>query len=243
MLAAWKTALGTNRHLNNARQERRVEKALMLIELLEDKEAHVYYMRLLLTCNASWDEVKARAYQLSAFGNEPPVLKVKKLGGLFNRLALASVTIELHVLTYATNGWDRQLGQLSPKMLHYCPDLCQSNYLNAPRPWQSNYLYAFITCPTHEEFEKTWESKCVEAQKAVSFRGDEVPVAALSRKALMVRMPWMRGTIRYDVVRDEMYKVVVAYMEDVKGKMEVEENISSRKRMKDLEDSTWTDYW
>ena len=217
MLAAWKTALGRNRHLNNARQERRVEKALMLIELLEDKEAHVYSMRLLLTSNASWDAVKARAYQLSAFGNEPPVFKVKRLGNLFNRLAVASVTIELHVLTYATNGWVRQLGQMSPRMLHYCADLRQKQLLVCSAPMAKRLPLCSERGPTHEEFEDTWKSKYVEAQSAVSFRGDEVPVAALSRKVRMVRLPWMRGTIRYDAVRDEMYKAVATYMEDVKG--------------------------
>ena len=116
-------------------------------------------------------------------------------------------------------------------MLHYCPDLRQSEYMYAPRPWQSDYLYALNACPTHEKFEETWKSKCVQAQNAVSFCGNEVLVAALSRKVFMVRLPWMRGTIRYDAVRDEMYKAVVPYLEDVKRKIEVEEDIACRKEI------------
>lgn len=243
MLAAWKIALRTNRYLNNARQERRVEKALMLIEFLEDKEAHVYSMRLLLTCNASWDEVKGRAHELSAFVNEPPVLKIKNLGSLLKRLAVASVTIELHALTYATNGHGSNL--ISPGMLHYCPDLRQSNYMDAPRPWERDYLYDLIACPTHEEFEETWKIKCVRAQKALSLHGDKVLVAGLSRKVFMIRLPWTRGTKGYGAMRNEMYKTVVAYMEGVKRKIEVEQNIVSlsRKRIKEFKESTWMDYW
>lgn len=206
----------------------------MLIELLQDKEAHVNSMRLLLTCNASW-EVKHRAWQLSAFGNGPPVFKAKKLSSLFNRLAVCSITIELYVLTYATNGWitttQQGGGKLFPWMLHYCPDLCQSYY-----------LYAFSACPTLKEFEDTWKKKCVEAQELVEVRGDEVPAVALSRTVLMVRLPWMKGAIRYDAVRDVLCKAVMAYMKEVTRKMEVEEDMASKRRLEEIEDSTWFNY-
>ena len=238
VLTAWKTSLSTNRHSNNARQERRVEKALMLIGLLEDKEAHVDSIRLLLTSNASWEKVKRRARQLSAFCNVPLVLEAKNLGSLFHRLAVTSVTLQLHVLTYSNSYWNP-----TPGMLHHCPDLCQSNYMHGARPWARNYVYAFSACPTLEAFEDIWKDKCEQSRQAADARGDEVPVAALSKKILMVRLPWMKGTIRYDAVREEMYKAMVAYMEDVKTKMKAEADIASRKRVKEIEDSAWAHYW
>lgn len=209
----------------------------MLIGLLEDKETHVDSIRLLLTCNASWEKVKLHARQLSAFGNGPLVVKAKNLGSLFHRLAVTSVTIELHIFTYFDSYWNPTLG-----MLHYCPDLCQSNYMYAARPWERSYVYASSACPTLEEFEDIWKDKCEQTRQAADARGDEVPVAALSKKILMVRLPWMKGTKRYDAVRDEMYKAMVAYIEDVKTKMEAEENIASRKRVKEIEDSAWAHY-
>lgn len=149
----------------------------MLIELLQDKEAYFNSMRLLLACNASWEEVKHRAWQLSAFGNGPLVFKSKELGGLFNRLAVCSIMIELHVLTYATNGWitttQQSGGKLFPWRLHYCPALCQGDY-----------LYAFSACPPFEEFEEMWKKKCIETQELAELVGMKYQLLRYQERSL-----------------------------------------------------------
>lgn len=52
----------------------------------------------------------------------------------------------------------------------------------------------------------------------------------------------MKSAIRYDAVRDDLCKAVMAYMKEVTRKMEVEDK-ASKSRMEEVKDSTSSENW
>lgn len=127
LLAAWKVALGHERHLNTGRQERRVQKSLMLIELLEGKVAHVHAMRLLICSEKSWNEIKVQAIALTKLPTTLLQNEANKALASLNRRRAAMPTIEVQVLTYASCN-NTPKGHLALGMLHYCYPLVGKRY-------------------------------------------------------------------------------------------------------------------
>lgn len=171
-LTAWKLELLRlgNGELKSKRDERRVEKALCLIELLGDTELHLSGIRLLLTSNATWNQIKAQLHILNA--EQTPGERLHGNISASRHLSAASIEIEVWLLTCAEYG-DCDC----PRTWHDCQNENRSGrklemrsygYFGYPELAHPDSQHAFSfrsecqppdRCTTTEEFESMWVRK------------------------------------------------------------------------------------
>lgn len=222
-LTAWKLKLLRLRNggLKSERDERRIEKALCLIEFLCDTELRLDGIRLLLTSNARWEEIKAQLciIQLTNAGEQSRKGLTSRLP-LVRRLSAVSTAAEVWILTFAEHGNycstlgcgnnDNSCKNLRLKSYYHCRELSRSDLLLGYNAWGHRFGSSpFNRRRTAEEFESTWVGKVEDARLLDTHRGDVLASSALSRENIVVELKWRKEGWTHRAVAEELRKEVV----------------------------------
>lgn len=230
-LTAWRLALLRNKEPKTEREERREEKALWLIGLLEDEKLHLEGIRLLLTSNARWWQIKAQLLILQSSDStveQEHREAVTTHVSTFRRLSAASHQIELRILSYANQThWPGSASTLKIGACYHCPDLPGSDPLN-------NYPYWVSRCRSAEDWEEIYQSKVEESRNL--HRGSVVAVKVLERTTILLDIPWRKQGWNYKEVRTLLLAAAEEFILGQRERLRAEqEAVMEQERLQELE--------